>query len=59
MVRTRLDFSARRIGDPFMTTHLVLVDDDDLLRRSLAFNLERAGYRVETVASAEDTAARV
>jgi DNA-binding response OmpR family regulator len=35
-------------------THILLVDDDDLLRRSLAFNLEQAGYRVSTAASAED-----
>ncbi len=37
-----------------MTAHLLLVDDDDLLRRSLAFNLEKAGYRVSTAANAED-----
>ncbi len=36
-----------------MTTHLLIVDDDDLLRRSLAFNLEKAGYRTSTAASAE------
>ncbi len=34
--------------------HIVLVDDDALLRRSVAFNLERAGYRVSTAANAED-----
>ena len=37
-----------------MTAYLLLVDDDDLLRRSLAFNLEKAGYRVSTAATAED-----
>jgi len=37
--------------------HLLLVDDDAVLRRSLAFNLERAGYRVSTAASAEDALA--
>jgi DNA-binding response OmpR family regulator len=37
-----------------MMAHLLLVDDDDLLRRSLAFNLEKAGYRVSTAATAED-----
>jgi DNA-binding response OmpR family regulator len=37
-----------------MTTHIMLVDDDALLRRSLAFNLEQAGYRVSTAATAED-----
>jgi DNA-binding response OmpR family regulator len=34
--------------------HLLLVDDDPLLRRSLAFNLERAGYRVDAAGTAED-----
>jgi DNA-binding response OmpR family regulator len=37
-----------------MAKHLLLVDDDALLRRSLGFNLERAGYRVTTAGSAED-----
>ncbi len=37
--------------------HILLVDDDPLLRRSLAFNLEQAGYRVSTAASAEDALA--
>ncbi len=37
-----------------MSTHILLVDDDDLLRRSLAFNLQQAGYRASTAASAED-----
>jgi DNA-binding response OmpR family regulator len=40
-----------------MTSHLLLVDDDDLLRRSLAFNLEKAGYHVSTAANAEDALA--
>jgi DNA-binding response OmpR family regulator len=40
--------------DSAMTAHLLLVDDDDLLRRSLAFNLEKAGYRISTAANAED-----
>jgi DNA-binding response OmpR family regulator len=40
-----------------MTKHILLVDDDTLLRRSLAFNLEQAGYRVSTAASAEDALA--
>jgi DNA-binding response OmpR family regulator len=40
-----------------MTQQLLLVDDDALLRRSLAFNLEQAGYRVSTAASAEDALA--
>jgi DNA-binding response OmpR family regulator len=37
--------------------HILLVDDDALMRRSLAFNLEQAGYRVSTAASAEDALA--
>lgn len=40
-----------------MPKHLLLIDDDALLRRSLAFNLERAGYRVSTAAEAEDALA--
>jgi DNA-binding response OmpR family regulator len=42
-----------------MTKHILLVDDDALMRRSLAFNLEQAGYRVSTAASAEDALALV
>jgi DNA-binding response OmpR family regulator len=37
-----------------MARKILLVDDDTLLRRSLAFNLERAGYSVTTAANAED-----
>ena len=41
-----------------MTSHyILLVDDDSLLCRSVAFSLERAGYRVTTAASAEDALA--
>ncbi len=36
-----------------MAKHLLLVDDDDLMRRSLAFSLEQAGYRTSTAADAE------
>jgi DNA-binding response OmpR family regulator len=36
---------------------ILLVDDDVLLRRSLAFSLERAGYHVQVAASAEDALA--
>jgi len=36
---------------------LLLVDDDALLRRSLGFNLERAGYKVQAMATAEDALA--
>lgn len=31
-----------------------MIDDDALMRRSLAFNLEQAGYLAQTAASAED-----
>lgn len=36
-----------------MSRHILIVDDDDLLRRSLAFNLEQAGFRVSSAASGE------
>ena len=37
-----------------MAKHILMVEDDALMRRSLAFNLEQAGYRATTAASAED-----
>ncbi|NPV87854.1 MAG: response regulator transcription factor [Anaerolineae bacterium] len=37
-----------------MAASILIVDDDDLLRRSLAFNLERSRYQTRTAASAED-----
>jgi DNA-binding NtrC family response regulator len=37
-----------------MAQHFLLVDDDDLLRRSLAFNLEQAGHRVRSAANAKE-----
>ena len=37
-----------------MSKYILVVDDDALLRRSLAFNLEQSGYRVNTAANAED-----
>lgn len=37
-----------------MTQHILLVDDDELLRRSAAFNLQQNGFRVSTAATAED-----
>lgn len=40
-----------------MSRTLLIVDDDALLRRSLGFSLERAGYRVHTMATAEDALA--
>jgi DNA-binding response OmpR family regulator len=36
-----------------MAKHILLVDDDALMRRSLALNLEEAGYRASTAANAE------
>ncbi|HNB51298.1 MAG TPA: response regulator transcription factor [Anaerolineales bacterium] len=42
-----------------MPRHILIVDDDALLRRSLAFHLEQAGYRVDTAATAEDALALV
>ena len=37
-----------------MSKKILIVDDDTLLRRSLAFNLEQAGYEVNTASNAED-----
>jgi DNA-binding response OmpR family regulator len=42
-----------------MPSRILMVDDDDLLRRSLAFSLEQAGFQVDTSASAEDALAMV
>ena len=33
---------------------ILVVDDDALMRRSLGFNLEQAGYQVSSAGSAED-----
>lgn len=40
-----------------MGARILLVDDDVLLRRSLAFSLEQAGFRVHTASSAEEALA--
>ena len=40
-----------------MSKHILLVDDDALLRRSLAFNLQQAGFRTSAAANAEDALA--
>lgn len=40
-----------------MAKNILLVDDDALLRRSLAFNLEQSGYSTRTAANAEDAIA--
>jgi len=37
-----------------MAKRILIVDDDQLMRRSLAFNLEQAGYDVKSAARAED-----
>lgn len=37
-----------------MNSRILIVDDDDLLRRSLAFSLEQVGFKTITAASAED-----
>jgi len=37
-----------------MAKRIMVVDDDALMRRSLSFNLEQAGYKVSTASSAED-----
>ena len=42
-----------------MSSKILLVDDDDLIRRSLAFTLEQGGYQTITAASAEDALALV
>jgi DNA-binding response OmpR family regulator len=43
-----------RLFSMIMKKHLLLVDDDTLMRRSLTFGLERAGYKTTGAASAED-----
>ncbi|MFL7839522.1 MAG: response regulator transcription factor [Candidatus Promineifilaceae bacterium] len=40
-----------------MAKHILIVDDDALLRRSLSLQLEQVGYRTSTAASAEDALA--
>jgi len=41
-----------------MPNKILLVDDDALLRRSLTFHLEQAGYQVQAAATAEDALAQ-
>jgi DNA-binding response OmpR family regulator len=40
-----------------MQKHILVVDDDALMRRSVAYNLEQAGYRASNAANAEDALA--
>jgi len=42
-----------------MQKHILVVDDDDLMRRSVAFNLEQAGYHASSAANAEDALAMI
>jgi DNA-binding response OmpR family regulator len=42
-----------------MGANVLIVDDDDLLRSSLAFSLEQAGFEAHTAANAEDAVAIV
>ncbi len=37
-----------------MSKYILLVDDDELMRRGVAFNLEKNGFKVTTAAAAED-----
>lgn len=37
-----------------MKKHILIVDDDNLMRRSLAFNLDQAGYFTSNAATAEE-----
>ncbi|MFZ0543953.1 MAG: response regulator transcription factor [Candidatus Promineifilaceae bacterium] len=41
-----------------MNKHILVVDDDTLMRRSLSLSLEQAGYHTSTAASAEDALAQ-
>ena len=41
-------------GEAMSPIHILLVEDDALMRRSLTFSLEQASYRVNTAGSAED-----
>ena len=42
-----------------MNKHILVVDDDTLMRRSLSLSLEQAGYRTSAAATAEDALAIV
>jgi DNA-binding response OmpR family regulator len=48
-----------RSGNTCMSNRILIVDDDDLLRRSLAFSLEQAGFQTNTSDSAENAIAMV
>jgi DNA-binding response OmpR family regulator len=40
-----------------MSKNILVIDDDALMRRSLAFNLQQSGYRTNTAGNAEDALA--
>lgn len=40
-----------------MARHILIVDDDTLMRRSMSLHMEQSGYRTSTAASAEDALA--
>ncbi len=42
-----------------MKKHILLIDDDALMRRSLSYNLQQAGFDVESAASAEEGLSRI
>lgn len=42
-----------------MAKHILVVDDDDLMRRSVSFKLEQNGYHTTTAVSAEDALALI
>jgi len=46
-------------GEGSVSKHILIVDDDALMRRSLAFNLEQAGYHTSTAESAETALSKV
>jgi DNA-binding response OmpR family regulator len=45
------------VESPIMPCHILVVDDDALMRRSTSLQLEQAGYRASTAAGAEDALA--
>jgi DNA-binding response OmpR family regulator len=46
-------------NEGFVAKHILIVDDDALMRRSLAFNLEQAGFHASTAESAETALSQV
>jgi DNA-binding response OmpR family regulator len=37
-----------------MAKHILIVDDDALMRRSLSYNLQQSGFRTSSAGTAED-----